>query len=78
MFDVATGELKKKIELAEVIPADRKQDSKCYNGEEHEVVTRVEPCTCNDMDFECDIGYARENGSGPCLLEQVKISDAEK
>ena len=56
----------------------RKQDSKCYNGEEHEVVTRVEPCTCNDMDFECDIGYARENGSGPCLLEQVKISDAEK
>ena len=29
MFDVATGELKKRIELAEVIPADRKQDSKC-------------------------------------------------
>ena len=29
VFDVASGELKKRIELAEVIPAARKRDSKC-------------------------------------------------
>ena len=28
VFDVNSGELKKRIELAEVIPADRKRDSK--------------------------------------------------
>jgi len=37
----------------------RKQSSMCYNGEEHEMVTHVEPCTCADIDFECDIGYIR-------------------
>ena len=56
----------------------RKQDSKCYNGEEHEAVTRIEPCTCNEMDFECDIGYAREGGSGPCLEQETRLSDSEK
>ena len=45
----------------------RKQDSKCYNGEEHEAITKVEPCACNEMDFECDPGYYRVNGQGPCL-----------
>jgi len=40
----------------------RKQASKCFNGEEHEAVTRIEPCTCNEMDFECDMGYARTDG----------------
>ena len=29
VFDVESGELKKRIELAEVIPADQKRDSKC-------------------------------------------------
>lgn len=45
----------------------RKQDSKCYNGEEHETVSKIEPCTCNEMDYECDIGYFRAEGQGPCL-----------
>lgn len=51
----------------------------CYNGEEHERVTRVEPCTCSDMDFECDWGYKRQGGAnGPCVEEETKLSDAEK
>lgn len=45
----------------------RKQDSKCYNGEEHEQITKIEPCACNEMDYECDIGYVRTDGQGPCL-----------
>ena len=45
----------------------RKQDSKCFNGEEHESVTKIEPCTCNEMDYECDMGYFRKDGIGPCL-----------
>jgi len=38
----------------------RKQSSKCYNGEDLERVERREPCSCTDMDYECDIGYTRE------------------
>ena len=45
----------------------RKQDSKCFNGEQHESITRIDPCTCNEMDYECDIGYTRVEGQGPCL-----------
>jgi hypothetical protein len=57
----------------------RKQDSKCYNGEEHEAVTRVEPCACNEMDYECDIGYSRPDGTtGPCLESETRLSDEQK
>lgn len=57
----------------------RKQDAKCYNGEEHEAVTRVEPCTCNEMDYECDIGYSRQEGSsGPCLEQETRLTPEEK
>lgn len=57
----------------------RKQDAKCYNGEEHEAIKRTEPCTCNEMDYECDIGYSRADGSsGPCLETETRLSDVEK
>lgn len=53
----------------------RKQDSLCFNGEEHEQVTRVEPCTCTEMDYECDIGYHREAGtSGPCIEQESHLT----
>ena len=57
----------------------RKADAKCYNGEEHETVTRVEACTCNEMDFECDVGYSRTDGSaGPCLESLNHLTELEK
>ena len=57
----------------------RKQTSKCFNGEEHETVTKVTPCTCNEMDFECDIGYHRPEGSsGPCVEQETRLSETEK
>jgi len=40
----------------------RKQSAKCFNGEEHETVTKVEACTCSEADFECDVGYSRVAG----------------
>lgn len=55
----------------------RKQDSQCYNGEEHETVTKIEPCTCNEMDFECDLGYARTDGQGPCIAQDSPIPQEE-
>jgi len=57
----------------------RKPDSKCFNGEEHETVTKIEPCTCNDMDFECDIGYSRTDGvTGPCMETETHQTAEEK
>lgn len=41
----------------------RKQDAKCYNGEDHEPIVQRYPCTCTEADFECDIGYHRVEGS---------------
>ena len=57
----------------------RKQTSMCYNGEEHETVTHVEPCTCADIDFECDIGYIRnEDMGGQCVEQDSDLSEEEK
>lgn len=55
----------------------RKQDSACYNGEEHETVTHVEPCVCTDFDFECDIGYFRTD-SGDCVEADFKFTEEQK
>jgi len=53
----------------------RKQSAKCFNGEDHEHVSKVEPCTCTEMDFECDVGYFRETGSsGPCILQETRLT----
>lgn len=57
----------------------RKPDSMCFNGEDHETVTHVEPCTCADMDYECDINYFRdENMNGQCVEQSSDLSDEEK
>lgn len=57
----------------------RKQTALCYNGEEHETVVRVEPCTCSDLDYECDIGYVRnEDLGGTCVEQDTDLSEEEK
>jgi hypothetical protein len=56
----------------------RKQDAKCYNGEDHEPVIQRSPCTCAEVDFECDIGYHRSEGqSGACQLVTSGMTDEE-
>ena len=44
----------------------RKQDAKCYNGEEFERVIKRDPCTCTEIDYECDMGYYRTE-QGTCM-----------
>lgn len=56
----------------------RKQDAKCYNGEDHEPVIQRSPCTCTEADFECDIGYHRTEGSsGTCQRVTADMTEAE-
>lgn len=43
----------------------RKQDSECFNGEELERKILRNYCQCTEMDYECDIGYIR-NEQGMC------------
>lgn len=56
----------------------RKQGSMCFNGEDHETVTHIEPCTCGDMDYECDIDYVRDDAmGGQCVLQDSNLSEQE-
>ena len=50
----------------------RKQDSECFNGEELERKIVRSFCPCSEMDYECDLGYVR-NQQGLC----VQIPDYE-
>lgn len=43
----------------------RKPESECYNGEELERATSRTHCICTEEDYECDLGYYREENS-PC------------
>lgn len=43
----------------------RKQDAECFNGEEFERPKFIENCQCTEEDFECDLGYYREE-TGSC------------
>ena len=44
----------------------RKQDSECFNGEEMERKIIRSYCTCNEYDYECDVGYTRTE-QGTCI-----------
>lgn len=55
----------------------RKQDAECFNGEEFERPKFIENCECTDEDFECDLGYYREE-SGVCnVIEGYIFSEPE-
>ncbi|KAM3138353.1 hypothetical protein pb186bvf_009629 [Paramecium bursaria] len=43
----------------------RKREAKCRNVVE-EKKTIIEKCPCTEEDWECDIGYHRKIGGGPC------------
>jgi hypothetical protein len=52
----------------------RKKDARCFNGEDHEPVVTRSACTCAEMDFECDFGYKRVDGSGTCQKQNSVLS----
>lgn len=39
----------------------RKQDAECFNGQEFERPKFVENCQCTEEDFECDLGFYRDD-----------------
>jgi hypothetical protein len=47
----------------------RKQDSECYNGEEVEKSIFRQFCECQEMDYECDIGYIKTD-QGTCRKDE--------
>ena len=47
----------------------RKQDCECYNGEELERAILSTYCTCNEIDYECDVGYYKTD-EGRCALSE--------
>ena len=56
----------------------RKQDAKCFNGEDHEPIIQRLPCSCTDNDFECDIGYHRPEGAGSTCQKVPSEATAEE
>ena len=56
----------------------RKADSACFNGEDYEVVVARNPCQCSEMDYECDFGFARKDGSSTCDKITGKDGDTSR
>lgn len=59
----------------------RKQDSKCFNGEDYEPIVNRFPCQCTEMDYECDFGYTRVDNKQEnlkCEKQVVYKNDAKK
>ena len=45
----------------------RKREAECFNPEEWENWVDWKDCECTEEDWECDLGYERKHGDGPCL-----------
>jgi hypothetical protein len=59
----------------------RKRDAQCFNNEEWDRWFHFELCDCTEEDWECDVGYARKDGQGPCLPEngiEAKVTPPEQ
>lgn len=54
----------------------RKQDSECFNGEELERKLMIRHCECNEMDYECDVGFYRGE-TGQCVRDENMSSNAK-
>ena len=53
----------------------RKQDAECFNGQEFERPKFIENCECTEEDYECDIGYIRDDSSICSRIENYQIED---
>lgn len=45
----------------------RKRDVSCFNGEALDRKHEVSACECDELDYECDVGYHRKIDGGPCV-----------
>ncbi len=41
----------------------KKSSAECLNGEEFDRLMSVNSCICTEEDWECDLGFKRENGA---------------
>jgi hypothetical protein len=44
----------------------RKREAQCYNGQDFERPSVIENCQCTDFDYECDVGFKRDEIGQPC------------
>jgi len=59
----------------------RKREAQCFNNEEFDRWYNFELCDCTEEDWECDVGYSRTAGAGPCLPEsgvEAKVTPPEQ
>ena len=54
----------------------RKQDAECFNGQEFERPKFIENCQCTEEDFECDIGYYRDDSAICSRIESYKREES--
>lgn len=55
----------------------RKQDAKCFNGEDLERVISRTPCACSDLDFECDSGFERALQAGAQCRDSLESDERD-
>jgi len=53
----------------------KKREAKCFNGNQFERKIIVENCDCTEDDYECDVGYARNDIGEPCVAIDKKKDD---
>lgn len=53
----------------------RKPERECFNPDELEMVKRERKCSCSKEDWECDIGYFRDEDTSLCTRLDGKILD---
>lgn len=49
----------------------RAAHSKCFNGKNYDRPIRIEKCKCSAWDFECDVGFSRQNSKSPCVRNKT-------
>ncbi len=47
-------------------------DKICSNGDDYEKATKRNHCTCKEENWECDVGFYRED-SGMCTRMKKKV-----
>lgn len=49
----------------------------CFNGRDYDRPMRTEKCKCSSWDFECDVGFSRQNSKSPCVRNRTLSADKD-